>query len=56
MSRIYYRSARAAVVCYDVTEAKSFQKVEFWVEELIEHEPVSRRELCRRSTNLMFHH
>ena len=43
MSRIYYRSARAAIICYDVTEATSFQKVEFWVNELIEHEPVNMK-------------
>jgi len=34
MSRIYYRSARAAIVCFDLTKKASFAKVRFWVEEL----------------------
>eukprot|EP01101_Sappina_pedata_P003617 TRINITY_DN1451_c0_g1_i3.p1 TRINITY_DN1451_c0_g1~~TRINITY_DN1451_c0_g1_i3.p1 ORF type:complete len:130 (+),score=41.05 TRINITY_DN1451_c0_g1_i3:314-703(+) len=34
MSRIYYRSARAAIVCFDLTKKASFSKVKFWVEEL----------------------
>jgi len=38
MSRIYYRSARAAVVCYDLAHPKSFDKVRFWVEELLSNE------------------
>eukprot|EP01104_Vermistella_antarctica_P005516 TRINITY_DN1602_c4_g1_i1.p1 TRINITY_DN1602_c4_g1~~TRINITY_DN1602_c4_g1_i1.p1 ORF type:complete len:232 (+),score=59.56 TRINITY_DN1602_c4_g1_i1:85-696(+) len=38
MSRIYYRSARAAVVCYDLTNKASFGKVRFWVEELLANE------------------
>eukprot|EP00013_Stygamoeba_regulata_P026702 CAMPEP_0177649168 /NCGR_PEP_ID=MMETSP0447-20121125/11225_1 /TAXON_ID=0 /ORGANISM="Stygamoeba regulata, Strain BSH-02190019" /LENGTH=206 /DNA_ID=CAMNT_0019151873 /DNA_START=256 /DNA_END=876 /DNA_ORIENTATION=- len=38
MSRIYYRSARAAIVCYDLTNKASFNKVRFWVEELLASE------------------
>jgi len=34
MSRIYYRSARATIVCFDLTDARSFEKVKFWVDEL----------------------
>jgi len=34
MSRIYYRSARATIVCFDLTDGKSFEKVKFWVDEL----------------------
>jgi Ras-related protein Rab-24 len=39
MSRIYYRSAKAAVICYDVTDADSFEKVKLWVGELSAAEP-----------------
>mmetsp|Transcript_31264 Transcript_31264/g.78450 ORF Transcript_31264/g.78450 Transcript_31264/m.78450 type:complete len:128 (+) Transcript_31264:129-512(+) len=39
MSRVYYRSAKAALVCYDVTNMKSWEKVKFWVEELVSNEP-----------------
>jgi len=38
MSRIYYRSAKAALVCFDLTDGKSFDKVKFWVEELMQNE------------------
>jgi len=38
MSRIYYRSARAAAVCYDLTNKDSFEKVKFWVDELLNNE------------------
>uniref|UniRef100_A0A674N3U0 RAB24, member RAS oncogene family n=1 Tax=Takifugu rubripes TaxID=31033 RepID=A0A674N3U0_TAKRU len=34
MSRIYYRGARAAIVCYDLTDSSSFQRARFWVKEL----------------------
>uniref|UniRef100_A0A8C8FEJ2 Ras-related protein Rab-24 n=1 Tax=Oncorhynchus tshawytscha TaxID=74940 RepID=A0A8C8FEJ2_ONCTS len=34
MSRIYYRGARAAIVCYDLTDTSSFQRARFWVKEL----------------------
>lgn len=38
MSRIYYRAAKAAIVCYDLTQKQSFNKVRFWVEELVQNE------------------
>lgn len=34
MTRIYYRGAKAAVVCYDITMSNTFQKAKFWVREL----------------------
>jgi len=38
MSRIYYRSAKATIVCFDLTDPKSFDKVKFWVDELLGNE------------------
>jgi len=38
MSRIYYRSAKATIVCFDLTDSKSFDKVKFWVDELLQSE------------------
>ncbi|PRP76541.1 RAB24, member RAS oncogene family [Planoprotostelium fungivorum] len=38
MSRIYYRSAKAALVCYDLTDLQSFEKVKLWVDELQQNE------------------
>ena len=35
MSRIYYRGAKAAVVCYDLTDKLSYEKAQFWVQELL---------------------
>ncbi|KAJ8025520.1 Ras-related protein Rab-24 [Holothuria leucospilota] len=39
MSRIYYRSARAAIVCFDLTDDTSFDRAKFWVDELLKNEP-----------------
>lgn len=44
MSRIYYRNAGAAVVCFDLIDRESFQKAKFWVEELRKYEEV--RPIC----------
>eukprot|EP00128_Syssomonas_multiformis_P005199 Colp12_sorted_trinity150504_noHs@35570 len=38
MSRIYYRDAKAALICYDLTDSASFQKIQFWVDELRQNE------------------
>ena len=40
MSRIYYRGAKAAIVCYDLTEKASFERARFWVAELKKNEEV----------------
>ncbi|KAK5674453.1 hypothetical protein LTS10_012841 [Elasticomyces elasticus] len=34
ISRLYYRGAHAAILCYDVTSAKSFEEMGTWLEEL----------------------
>jgi len=34
MTKIYYQKAGGAIVCYDVTDAESFEKVKFWVKQL----------------------
>lgn len=38
MSRLYYRAARAACVCYDLTRAETWPKVKFWINELLSFE------------------
>jgi Ras-related protein Rab-24 len=40
MSRIYYRGAKAAIVCYDVTDRPSWDRAEFWINELRRYEEV----------------
>eukprot|EP01102_Stenamoeba_stenopodia_P011013 TRINITY_DN3365_c0_g1_i1.p1 TRINITY_DN3365_c0_g1~~TRINITY_DN3365_c0_g1_i1.p1 ORF type:complete len:286 (+),score=48.03 TRINITY_DN3365_c0_g1_i1:93-950(+) len=39
MSRIYYRSAKIVLLVYDLTNKVSFQKVQYWMEELKWNEP-----------------
>lgn len=34
MTKMYYRGARGAIVCYDITDAASFEKAKYWVSEL----------------------
>jgi len=35
MTRHYYKGAEAAIVCYDLTDGASFERVKFWVNELL---------------------
>uniref|UniRef100_A0A803YJU2 Ras-related protein Rab-24 n=2 Tax=Phasianidae TaxID=9005 RepID=A0A803YJU2_MELGA len=53
MSRIYYRGARAAVVCYDLTNSSSFQRAKFWVNELQNCEEGCRIYLCGTKSDLL---
>ncbi|XP_039266544.1 ras-related protein Rab-24-like [Styela clava] len=53
MSRIYYRGARAAIVCYDVADVKSFEKARFWVNELQDAEEHCKIYLCGTKLDLV---
>ncbi|BFZ01101.1 hypothetical protein BsWGS_04140 [Bradybaena similaris] len=46
MSRIYYRGAKAAIICYDLTDKSSFDRARFWIGELQKHEEGCRIYLC----------
>ena len=39
MSRIYYRAAKAALVCFDVRSQSGFARAQEWIKELQEQEP-----------------
>jgi len=39
MGKLYYRSAAAACVCFDLTSLESWQKVSYWVGEIMNNEP-----------------
>ena len=39
ISKLYYRGAKAALVCFDLTNQASFTKVKFWVDELKAYAP-----------------
>ncbi|CAG5130250.1 unnamed protein product, partial [Candidula unifasciata] len=49
MSRIYYRGAKAAIICYDLTDKSSFDRARFWIGELQKHEEVLSIFLCAHS-------
>ncbi|KAJ7387198.1 Ras- protein Rab-24 [Desmophyllum pertusum] len=53
MSAMYYRSARAAILCYDITDNISFDKVKFWVDQLKAAEPDCRIYLCGTKLDLI---
>uniref|UniRef100_A0A2C9JZ97 Ras-related protein Rab-24 n=3 Tax=Biomphalaria TaxID=6525 RepID=A0A2C9JZ97_BIOGL len=46
MSRIYYRGAKAAIVCYDLTDKSSFDRARFWIGELQKYEQGCQIYLC----------
>lgn len=46
MSRIYYRGARGAIVCYDLTDDTGFERAKFWVAELKKNEENCQVYLC----------
>ena len=35
MVSLYYRDAAAAIICYDLSDDKSFTSVHFWINEMI---------------------
>lgn len=53
LSRIYYRDAFAAVVCYDLTDGESWEKVKFWVNELVQYQPTCRIYFCGTKQDLV---
>jgi Ras-related protein Rab-24 len=53
MSRIYYRGARAAVVCYDVTDADSWKRLRFWIDELRKFEESCKIYICATKVDLV---
>ncbi|XP_063241475.1 ras-related protein Rab-24-like isoform X2 [Bacillus rossius redtenbacheri] len=52
MSRIYYRGAKAAVVCFDVSNRASWDRAKFWVGELRRHEEACKVYLCGTKRDL----
>ena len=53
MTRIYYRGARAAIVCYDLTDPEAWEKVRFWVDELQRFQEGCRVYLCATKSDLI---
>ena len=44
LTRLYYRDAKAAVICYDLTDRSSFQDMSYWIEELNNKEVIMSSE------------
>lgn len=53
MSRIYYRGASAAVVCFDLTDMVSWDRAKFWIQELKVHEESCKIYLCGTKKDLL---
>merc|ERR1711935_123637 len=46
MTKIYYRNAFAAIVCYDLTNKDSYARMQFWADEIMQSEPKCRIYIC----------
>ncbi|XP_076678021.1 ras-related protein Rab-24 [Andrena cerasifolii] len=55
MTRIYYRGAKAAIVCYDITNSNTFQKAKFWVRELRAIEDGCKVYICATKKDVLEH-
>lgn len=55
MSRIYYRGAKAAIVCYDLTDDQSWDRARFWIQEVHGHEEECKIYLCGTKRDLLEH-
>jgi len=53
MSRLYYRGAGAAVICYSVNDSDSWRRLEFWVSELRKMEEDCRLYICATKLDLI---
>ncbi|XP_076174365.1 ras-related protein Rab-24 isoform X2 [Ptiloglossa arizonensis] len=53
MTRIYYRGAKAAVVCYDITKLDTFQKAKFWIGELRNIEEECKIYICGTKKDIL---
>lgn len=53
MTKIYYRGAAAAIVCYDVTNPETFSRAKFWVRELRGIEDNCKVYLCATKKDLI---
>ncbi|XP_071448922.1 ras-related protein Rab-24-like [Hetaerina americana] len=53
MSRIFYRGARAAIICYDIGSQASWKRAKFWVCELRKHEETCNVYFCGTKLDLI---
>ncbi|XP_076241368.1 ras-related protein Rab-24 isoform X2 [Calliopsis andreniformis] len=55
MVKIFYRGAKAAIVCYDITNSTTFQKVKAWVRELRSVEEGCKVYICATKSDILEH-
>ncbi|XP_034193850.1 ras-related protein Rab-24 [Osmia lignaria lignaria] len=55
MIKLYYRGAKAAVICYDITKSNTFQKAKFWVRELRAMEEGCKVYICATKKDILEH-
>ena len=53
ISKLYYRNARAAILCYDPSDTKSYEKLIFWIHELKKHQADTRLYFCATKIDLI---
>ncbi|XP_020627879.1 ras-related protein Rab-24-like isoform X1 [Orbicella faveolata] len=53
VSTLYYRGAKAAIVCYDLTDSSSFEKAKFYVTEIAKHNEDCWIYLCGTKRDLV---
>ena len=53
MVKVYYRGAKAAIVCYDIANPESFKKAKFWVRELREVEENCKVYICATKKDVL---
>ncbi|RDD44774.1 Ras-related protein Rab-24 [Trichoplax sp. H2] len=54
MAPLYYRNSSAAIICFDLADRQSYNKVDFWVKELVEKvEQNCKLYICGTKTDLL---
>lgn len=53
MSRMYYRHARAAIVCYSIIDRETFDTARHWISELLDTEEDCKIYLCGTKLDLV---
>lgn len=53
MSRIYYRDAYAAIIVFDVMNAESWSRLQYWITEIQTFEPDCKIYICANKIDLL---
>lgn len=53
MVKVYYRGAKAAIVCYDVSNPETFKRAKFWVREVREVEESCKVYICATKKDIL---